>query len=232
MKIASVLSVPVDLVSSSALFSKRCLLNDVGYDGTMCCCGDYVLIASNGQEIVVKIETMLSVNCGSDLCRIVGMGYLYSFYRDAVGQIFCNYWTGFSKVQKNPVRDVTFFLAENILRKVLLYDCGNDLMTVVDYMRPWNHFPCVPIVPVHAEKGDMLLIQGEGPTDVRYGHVQDVDYLNKKVDMYFFIESHRSENVFVRESRGRGARNTVSWRSVIGLANGQWSGPGMWTRDS
>ena len=132
MKIASVLSVPVDLVSSSALFSKRCLLNDVGYDGTMCCCGDYVLIASNGQEIVVKIETMLSVNCGSDLCRILGMGYLYSFYRDAVGQIFCNYWTGFSKVQKNPVRDVTFFLAENILRKVLLYDCGNDLMTVVD----------------------------------------------------------------------------------------------------
>ena len=64
LKIASVLSVPVDLVSSSALFSKRCLLNDVGYDGTMCCCGDYVLIASNGQEIVVKIETMLSVNCG------------------------------------------------------------------------------------------------------------------------------------------------------------------------
>ena len=152
LKIASVLSVPVDLVSSSALFSKRCLLNDVGYDGTMCCCGDYVLIASNGQEIVVKIETMLSVNCGSDLCRILGMGYLYSFYRDAVGQIFCNYWTGFSKVQKNPVRDVTFFLAENILRKVLLYDCGNDLMTVVDYMRPWNHFPCVPIVPVRAEK--------------------------------------------------------------------------------
>ncbi|CAH3199083.1 unnamed protein product [Porites evermanni] len=144
----------------------------------MCCCGDYVLIASNGQEIVVKIETMLSVNCGSDLCRIVGMGYLYSFY-------------------------------QNILRKVLLYDCGNDLMTVVDYMRPWNHFPCVPIVPVHAEKGDLLLIQGEGPTDVWYGHVQDVDYLNKTEDVYFFLKSHRCENVFVRESRGRGARNTV-----------------------
>ena len=106
------------------------------------------------------------------------------------------------------------------MRKVLLYDCGNDLMTVVDYMHAWNHFPCVPIVPVHAEKGDMLLIQGESPTDVWYGHVQDVDYLNKTVDVYFFIESHRCENVFVRESRGRGARNTVSWRSVIGLADG------------
>lgn len=83
-----------------------------------------------------------------------------------------------------------------------------------------------------AKKGDMLLIQGEGPTDVWYGHVQDVDYLNKTVDVYFFIESYRCQNVFVRESHGRGARNTVSWRSVIELADGQWSGPGMWTRDS
>ena len=56
---------------------------------------------------------------------------------------------------------------------------------------------------------------------------------NKTVDVYFFIESHRQcQNVFVRESRGRGARNTVSWRSVIGLADGQWIGPGMWTPDS
>ena len=232
LKVASALSVPVDLVSSSALFSKRCLLNDVGYDGTMCCSGDCFLIANSGQQTVVKIETMLSVNCGSDLCRIVGMGYLYSFHQDAVGQISCNYWTGFSKIDKNPARDVTFFPAENILRKVLLYDCSNDLMTVVDYMRPWNHLLCVPIVPVYAENGDMLLIQGEGPTDVWYGHVQDVDYLNKTVDVYFFIESHRFPNFFVRESRGRGARNTVSWRSVIGIADGQWTGPGMWTQDS
>ena len=115
LKRASALSVPVDLVTSSALFSKRCLLNVVGYDGTMCCRGDYILIANNGQESVVKIETMLSVNCGSDLCRILGMGYLYSFHRDAVGQISCNYWTDFAKVEKNPVIDVTFFLAENIL---------------------------------------------------------------------------------------------------------------------
>ena len=107
------------------------------------------------------------------------------------------------------------------MRKVLLYDCGNDLMTVVDYIL------CVAFVPVCAEKGDMLLIQGERPTHVWYGHVQDVDYLNKTVEVYFFIESHQCQNVFVRESRGRGARNIVSRRSVIELADGQWSGPGM-----
>lgn len=32
-----------------------------------------------------------------------------------------------------------------------------------------------------------------------------------------------------RVSRHRGARNTVSWSSVIGVADGHWSGPGMWT---
>ena len=117
LKTASALSVPVDLVSSSALFSKRCLLNDVGYDGTMCCSGDYVLIANNGQEIVVKIETMLSVNCGSDLCRIVGMGYLYSFHRDAFGQISCNYWTGFSKVEKKSSKRCHLFSGREHLEK-------------------------------------------------------------------------------------------------------------------
>ena len=100
----------------------------------------------------------------------------------------------------------------------MLYDCGNDLLTVVDYMRPWNDFPYVPIVPVFPEKGDMLLIQGESPTDVC--HAQDVDHLNKTVEVYFYIESNRCPNVFVRESCGRGAGNTVLWRSVIGLASG------------
>lgn len=194
LKISRMLAVPMDLVSSSALFSKRCFLNNVGYDGTMCCSGDSFLVANNGQETVVKIETLLSVNCGNDLCKILGKGYLCPFHQDADGQISCNYWTGFPKVEKNPSNEVTFFLTENILRKVLLYDYGNDLMTVVDYMRPWNHHflpVCVPIVPVYPVKGDMLLIQGEDSNDVWYGHVQDIDYINKTVVVYFFIESHR-----------------------------------------
>ena len=176
----------MDLVSSSALFSKRCFLNNVGYDGTMCSSGDCFLLAKNGQETVVKIETLLSVNCGNDLCKILGKGYSYPFHQDADGQISRNYWNGFPKVEKNPSNEVTFFLTENIFRKVLLYDYGNDLMTVVDYMRPWNHFlhAYVPIVPVYPVKGDMLLIQGEGPNDVWYGHVQDSDCINKTVDVY------------------------------------------------
>ena len=124
-----------------------------------------------------------------------------------------------------------FFPRENILKKVVLYDFGNGLLTVVGYMRPWNQALHVPIVPVYPEKGDMLVVQDEGPSDVWYGHVQDIDFRDKTVDLYFFIESRRCQNVFVRESRHIGARNTVSWRSVIGVADGHWSGPGIRTKD-
>ena len=116
---------------------------------------------------------------------------------------------------------------QNSLKKVILTAVINALKVMDDYMRPWNQALHVPIVSVYPEKGDMLLVQGEGPSDVWYGHVQDIDFRNKTVDVYFFIESRRCPNVFVRESRHRGVRNKVSWRSVIGVADGHWSGPGM-----
>ena len=47
-------------MSSSASFFKRHFLNNVGYDGTMCCSGNYFLIASNGQE-AVKIGKLMEV---------------------------------------------------------------------------------------------------------------------------------------------------------------------------
>ena len=91
------------------LYLNRCYLNNVGYDGTKCCSGDCFLIAINGQETVVKIETLLSLNCGDDLWKLLGKGYLYSFHQDAHGQISHNYWTGFTKVEKFLGNEVTFF---------------------------------------------------------------------------------------------------------------------------
>ena len=89
-----------------------------GYDGTFCCSGACILIANNGQESVVKIETMLSVNCGSDLCRILEIGCLYSFHRGAVGQISCNYWTNFGKVEKKSSKRCHFFSGREHLEKI------------------------------------------------------------------------------------------------------------------
>lgn len=93
-KIARALAVPLQKVSSSALFLNRCYLNNVGYDGTKCCSGDCFLIAINGQETVVKIETLLSLNCGDDLWKSLGKGYLYSFPQDAHGQSISQLWLG------------------------------------------------------------------------------------------------------------------------------------------
>ena len=43
-KIARALAVPLEKVPSSASFSNRCFLNNVGYDGTKCCSGDCFLL--------------------------------------------------------------------------------------------------------------------------------------------------------------------------------------------
>ena len=44
---------------------------------------------------------------------------------------------------------------ENVKRKVMLYDCGNNIATVVDYMRKLRSLPYELIVPVYPEKDDM-----------------------------------------------------------------------------
>ena len=44
---------------------------------------------------------------------------------------------------------------KNVKKKVMLYDCGNNIATVVDYMRKLRRLPYELIVPVYPEKDDM-----------------------------------------------------------------------------
>lgn len=76
----------------------------------------------------------------------------------------------------------------------------------------------------------MLLIQGEGISDIWYGYVHSTDYVRKIVHVFFFVESTRLENVFVREAQGRYARNVVPWEFILGIAEGQWETPSRWRR--
>lgn len=76
----------------------------------------------------------------------------------------------------------------------------------------------------------MLLTQGEGINDIWYGHVDNTDYTRKTVNVFFFVESTRSENVFVREAHGGYARNVFPWESILGIAEGQWETPTRWRR--
>ena len=71
----------------------------------------------------------------------------------------------------------------------------------------------------------MLLIQGEGIDDIWHDHVHSTDYTRKTVDVYFFVESSRFLNGFVRETLGRHARKVVPWDSILGIAEGLWEGP-------
>ena len=66
----------------------------------------------------------------------------------------------------------------------VLYEqtCGDNIATVVDYMRRLRSLPYELVVPVYPEKDDMLLIQGEHPGDVWYGKVLSIDRAKQKVE--------------------------------------------------
>lgn len=112
------MAIPLEVVSSTALFSNRFLLKKIGHNGTVCSPEDAVVISNDAQETVVKIGTFMSVNCRNNLCNILGKGYVYQFHNDTNGNISCNYWSGFCKVSKKQT-EVIFFVAEKIVRNVV-----------------------------------------------------------------------------------------------------------------
>ena len=166
---------------------------------------------------------------------LLGQGVCYPLQFTEDGAPDRNYWSGFVKVNNKPDRNSMLFFVNGISRKVILYPLSNDnLLTVVDYMWHFKYFPYELIVPVYPEIGDMALIQGESNEDIWHGHIHCI---NQMVDVYFFVPSTlhtRGTNcvVYVREVQGRarGAKNTVAWQSVIGIAEGHWNNPSQWIK--
>jgi hypothetical protein len=157
-------------------------------------------------------------------------GYIHpSSHADDEHQIR-NFWSGFSKVQSTPLREPTFCDVNSIQRKVLLYECERETSCVADYQRHQEQLPFDIVVPVYPEKGDMLLIQGVEAGDIWYGHARNVNYTNKTVDVFFFVESTRMPNIYVRETTGKCARNVVPWDSLIGIAYGNWKSSTQWQK--
>lgn len=130
-----------------------------------------------------------------------------------------------------PGDDKVFLLTDSIQRKVTLYDCGNNVATVVDYMRRLRTLPYELVVPVYPEQDDMLLIQGEEPGDVWHGKAVSINGERNEVDVYFSIEKQHEPNKFVCETSGRLARNTVSFDSVIAVATGRWINANCWQKN-
>ncbi|XP_044180413.1 uncharacterized protein LOC114950378 [Acropora millepora] len=229
-KIAELLGISPMEVPVAAFSTKRCFKQDTGFDGTAFACGECVIALINGQETVIQLQEFLSVRSEIGFCSLFCKGICYPIQIRDNGEADRSFWSGFVKVKYQPLANSIVVLVEDICRKVILYPSDHNLLTVVDYMRHFKLLPYPLIVPVYPEVGDMILIQGESNEDIWHGHIQSIDFINKTVDVYFYIPSLRfpNGNVYVREIRGRGARNTVAWGSMISIAEGRWDSASTW----
>ena len=114
------------------------------------------------------------------------------------------------------------------MRKDIQYKYTDTRFTVEDYMR--QLVPKELTVPIFPEN-DMVLIQAERIGDIWFGHVHSLDSVGQNTEVYFFAKkSQNNENIYIREIRGKGAKNTVQWNSVIGIAQGYWRNQSSWIR--
>jgi len=230
--ISNTLNVPVHNVLEFAFASKKCLLADKGFEGTICVSGESVIILIPQGEVVMKVDKFLSIKDNTESYQRLVKGNLYEYVFTENGQPVKQFWSGFIDVKSNPQTEAVFLHTDSIQRKVFLYADSkvSSTATVVEFQRCLSELPFDIVVPVFPEKGDMVLVQGAEVSDIWYGLVQNVDYTRRTVDIYFYIESPRMPNIFVRESFGRGSKNTVSWNALLAVADGQWLNPSKWQK--
>lgn len=226
--IGNALNIPVDDVTPSGLTSKKAFIANTEFMESTFIQGEAIIVNVNEEEWIMKINSFLSVKCSGQVSStLFGLGCQYPFQLTEDGSKVQDFWSGFVKVQSKPL-DNTIFLLNDVKRKVILFDCPDGCSWVVDYQRDMKQLPYEIVVPVYLKEGDMILIQGEQVNDIWHGHVQSVDHRNNKVDVFFFLESSRHTGVYVRETPGRHARNTVHWDSAVGIANGEWINSTHW----
>lgn len=232
LKIANTLNVIIHDVLEFAFSSKKCYMSDKSFEGTVCSSGESVIVLIAQKEVVMKVDKFLSIKDNTESYKLLVKGNLYDYVYADNGQPVKQFWSGFTDVNSKPQEESCFATVDRIQRKVFLYsNCeASSTVTVVEYQRCLEGLPFDLVVPVFPEKGDMLLVQGIEVGDIWYGHVRNVDCAHKTVEIYFYIESSRMPNIFVRESIGRASRNTVPWDSLLGVADGQWKSPTQWQK--
>lgn len=229
-KLAATLMLPISQVSSVCLIAQKCYFRNLGFEGATLASNDSAIVSLLNNDTVVSISKFLSVNCQGTNYQLVGKGTIKPFYVDASGQRVTNVLNAFPKVRVEASPENAFFLISDVKRKVILYDCGNSISTVVDYTRKLRNLPYRVVAPVYPENNDMLIIQGQFPDDLWYGKVVGIDHERQTVDVYFFVKKPPNDNILVREVIGRGAKNTVSWDCVISIAEGLWVNANCWEK--
>ena len=220
-KLAATLSLAQAEVSTVCSVPRKCFVSNLGHEGTILSSNNTIIALLHSADAVVSVDRFLSVRCNHQSCQLICEGTVKPFYLDDDEQSVIFTLNGFPKVQLLPGGEKVFLLTDNNQRKVMLYDCGNNIATVVDYMRKSRGPPYELVVPVYPEENYMLLIQGEGAGDIWRAKVVSINRERKEVDVYFYIEKPRDPNKFVRETFGRVlARNTVSFDSIIAVSPG------------
>lgn len=214
------------------LFQKSALWLTGDLEGLFFSSGNAVIVQINGDEHVAKIHHFLSLrvplNHELTSVKLLVKVFFYSVSFTDDELPVRDFWSGFVKVHNREIPNPAFVQVGDILRVVILDKSEDDVLTVADFERKSWRLLFSVIVPVYPVNGHMLLIQGEGINDIWYGHVHNTDYTRKTINVFFFVESTRSENVFEREARGVYSRNVVPWESVLGIAEGQWETPSRW----
>lgn len=175
-----------------------------------------------GEQLLLNITNFLSISQGSEH---------YSFVRGTVYEITDELVRSYGsrKIVRSTTNTLTL-LASAILRKVMLYpvELSGPVLhySVIDFLKPLSEFPIAledVIVPVYPAVGDMVQICGESD-EVWYGHILSVEERTKLCQVHFYIEDESHLGRYRRETRGRAARKSISWSSIIQRINGIWEG--------
>ena len=203
----------------SMLKPKQCIANQ----GLLYRVGEMAILDVAGVENVAEIISFLSVKIGNVFEKFVKV--LLHPYVENEDELSLQTDTGYKIISKLTTQQQLLIAFETaILRKVILYPAAGDLhyYFVVDYQR--KKLPDFPIiVPFYPRKDDMVLIEGSDP-EPWLAKVVSVDESQKSVHaLYYELSSTGNDNCkFYKPSRH--LRDTVSWNSIIRLADGNWSG--------
>lgn len=230
-EIATLLDICQEEVPSLCFTSRKAYIHNIGYNGSVFTKGNAAIVDVHGIETPFRISQFLSVRCQEDFSTLLAVGENFQACISEDGDIQKDFWSGFVKVHAEPLAKKMFVPAHKIRRKTILFGYDDNSLCVADYQRSTKELSYSIVVPAYIDKGDMALIQGEQLKDIWHGHVQNVNHVAKTIDIFFYVESKRTKNVFTRETTGRHGRNTVGWDSVVGIARGSWLNQSCWQKD-
>ena len=121
-----------------------------------------------------------------------------------------------------------------IVHKVMLYPVDDDSTkhVVIDYQWTFTEMQRTlddVLVPVYPTVGDMVQVCGEND-EIWYGHVLEVNEDTRVCQVHLYTEDPMCADRYIRETRGRGARECIIWDSLIHCVDGTWEG-GQWKKN-